>query len=106
MCGIAGVVDFRESVGSAQLVQCAVQSIAHRGPDARNIWSQGPVSMGHARLSIIDLSPAADQPMQDSSGQWAIAFNGEIYNYRDLRAQLAARGSVFRTKSDTEVFLE
>lgn len=106
MCGIAGVVDFRDSASSPQLVQSAVQTIVHRGPDARNVWSDGPVSMGHARLSIIDLSSAADQPMQDGSGQFAIAFNGEIYNYRDLRAQLASRGSVFRTNSDTEVFLE
>lgn len=106
MCGIAGVVDFRDSYGNAQLVESAVEAIAHRGPDARRVWSDGSVSMGHARLSIIDLSSLANQPMLSCCGRFVIAFNGEIYNYRALRAELAARGSIFRTNSDTEVFLE
>jgi asparagine synthase (glutamine-hydrolysing) len=106
MCGIAGVVDFAAALRLTREVEAAVASIAHRGPDSRNVWCDGPVALGHARLSIIDLSSAADQPMIGCDGQVAVVFNGEIYNYRELRAELVARGHTFRTSSDTEVLLE
>ena len=106
MCGVAGIVDFGAAQPLASPVEAAVAAIAHRGPDARHVWSDGPVALGHARLSIIDLSAAADQPMLGCEGQVAVVFNGEIYNYRELKAELSALGCRFRTSSDTEVLLE
>jgi asparagine synthase (glutamine-hydrolysing) len=106
MCGVAGIVDFAAAYPLGSRVEAAVASIAHRGPDARHVWCDGPVALGHARLSIIDLSSAADQPMLGCDGRVAVVFNGEIYNYRELRADLIGHGCEFRTSSDTEVLLE
>ncbi len=81
--------------------------MTHRGPDDIGEWwsADGCVGLGHRRLAIIDLSPAGHQPMQDASGELCIVFNGEIYNFADLRAELAAKGHAFRSHSDTEVIL-
>ncbi|MCX5744437.1 MAG: hypothetical protein NT062_18255 [Proteobacteria bacterium] len=79
-------------------------AVAHRGPDARGTWVHGPVGLGHRRLSIIDLSPDANQPMVAASGA-VITFNGEIYNFLELRAELEAAGHCFRSHTDTEVIL-
>src|SRR5262245_60054716 len=103
MCGIAGSVNW-DGAEVATLV-AMTEAIRHRGPDAAGLWSEGPVALGHRRLSIIDLSSRADQPMADSSGRYHIVFNGEIYNYRELRRQLEKDGMTFRTESDTEVLL-
>jgi asparagine synthase (glutamine-hydrolysing) len=84
----------------------ALQAIAHRGPDASELRLEGPVKVGFRRLSIIDLSAAANQPMLAADGASWIVFNGEIYGYRELRKTLATRGHLFRTDSDTEVVLE
>jgi asparagine synthase (glutamine-hydrolysing) len=75
--------------------------IAHRGPDADGVWTEGAVGLGHRRLAVIDLSPAGRQPMHSSDGGLTITFNGEIYNFLDLRRDLEARGHAFRSKSDT-----
>jgi asparagine synthase (glutamine-hydrolysing) len=85
----------------------AVRLLAHRGPDDEGLWwdERACVGLGHRRLAIIDLSPAARQPMWDATGQVAVVFNGEIYNYRELRQELLARGFAFRSQSDTEVLL-
>jgi asparagine synthase (glutamine-hydrolysing) len=83
----------------------ALRSLAHRGPDGEGIADFGHAVFGHRRLSIIDLSHAADQPMRDVHEQVAIVFNGEIYNYRELRAECAAAGLPFASQSDTEVIL-
>jgi asparagine synthase (glutamine-hydrolysing) len=82
-------------------------SLAHRGPDAAGVqmWPEQGVAFGHRRLAIIDLSEAGRQPMRSADGRLAITFNGEIYNYRELRAQLSDRGHAFRTHTDTEVLL-
>lgn len=106
MCGITGMYAFNE-IGRISLIhlQQATQSIAHRGPDAQDSFIDYFVGLGHCRLSIIDLSAAANQPMSDESGRYVIVFNGEIYNYRDLRKHLAEMGYSFRTQSDTEVLL-
>lgn len=80
--------------------------LSHRGPDGAGQWADGPVGLGHARLAVIDLSPAAAQPMLDTEDRAVIVFNGEIYNFRELRAELAAGGAVFRSHSDTEVVLQ
>jgi asparagine synthase (glutamine-hydrolysing) len=79
--------------------------IRHRGPDDRDVWAQGPVALGHQRLSIIDLSPRGRNPMANEDNSVRIVFNGEIYNYRDLRPDLIRRGHVFRSQTDTEVIL-
>jgi asparagine synthase (glutamine-hydrolysing) len=78
--------------------------LAHRGPDDAGVWASGPIALGHRRLSIIDLSSDGHQPMLGLGGL-ALTFNGEIYNYRELRAELVAQGELLRTRSDTEVIL-
>jgi asparagine synthase (glutamine-hydrolysing) len=107
MCGIAGILNFdrREPV-DRNLVAAMTRAVAHRGPDAEGIWVEGPVGLGHRRLSIIDLSTAAEQPMVSDDGQVRIIYNGEIYNFQALRRTLEARGYTFRTTSDTEVILQ
>lgn len=104
MCG------FIASVGRPGLppaaAAAALASLASRGPDGVGTWQGGGVHLGHRRLAIIDLDPRAIQPMHSGCGRYAIVFNGEIYNYRELRKALAAQGVAFRTTSDTEVLLE
>ncbi len=102
MCGISGIVG--ERWDRAQL-EAMVRVQHHRGPDANGTWisADGRVGLGHNRLSIIDLSPAGNQPMANADGLLWITFNGEIYNYRELRAELT--GYSFRSHSDTEVIL-
>jgi len=104
MCGIAGIVDWTGRP-TLDVVRAMVEALRYRGPDAQNVTVRGAATLGHARLSVIDLSEAANQPMSDASGRFWIVFNGEIYNYRELRAELEASGSRFRTQSDTEVML-
>src|SRR5262245_56877397 len=84
-----------------------LETLRHRGPDGRRTWVHGtqPVALGHARLSIIDLE-AGWQPMVDEASGCAMVFNGEIYNYRELRKGLENEGAVFRTSSDSEVLLK
>jgi asparagine synthase (glutamine-hydrolysing) len=105
MCGIAGC--YRQPDGP-KLVDIMLDRMAHRGPDATGVWASegGPADMqlGHLRLSIIDLSTAADQPLVKDG--LVISYNGELYNYKELRAELMASGVRFRTESDTEVVLE
>ena len=106
MCGIAGIVDFRSPVDAAVL-DTMNQRLAHRGPDDAGTWIDGGRRVGLAtrRLAIIDLSAAGHQPMASADGAQHITFNGEIYNYLELRTELQARGHMFRTGSDTEVIL-
>ena len=103
MCGICGIVSNRPS-GDTGALERMVAALAHRGPDGHDILNLGECQLGHTRLSIIDLQGGA-QPMKDVSGRYSITFNGEIYNYRELRADLEKRGRVFATRSDTEVIL-
>lgn len=110
MCGICGIVNFEPEPLSAQVLHAMTATLAHRGPDDQGIQlfpsrHQLQVGLGHTRLKIIDLSPEASQPMSSDDGSVALVFNGEIYNYRELRASLEARGVRFRTTSDTEVIL-
>ena len=81
------------------------QSLAHRGPDEGNVWSDEHCGLAHRRLRVIDLSPRAAQPMHDESGELVVVFNGEIYNFQALRAELEGLGRVFRSQSDTEILL-
>jgi asparagine synthase (glutamine-hydrolysing) len=105
MCGISGQLNWNARPDEG-LVARMTRTIRHRGPDGEGLKTIGPVSLGHRRLAIIDLSPGGSQPMTDVSETMWIVFNGEIYNYRELRAELSALGSRFRSQSDTEVILE
>src|SRR5713101_5006416 len=104
MCGIAGIADVtgRPVDGSLLRAMSAVQ--AHRGPDGEGIVCRGAAGLGHRRLAIIDLA-TGDQPMVSDDGAIRIVFNGEIYNFRELRQELESRGARFTTTSDTEVIL-
>src|SRR5262245_56707303 len=104
MCGFFVIIQNNPSLDVVS-AQRALDAIAHRGPDAAGEWRERNVFLGHRRLSIIDLS-TGDQPMQSSDGRYIIVFNGEIYNFPELRAQLAREGAIFQTRSDTEVILE
>src|SRR5215472_13538232 len=105
MCGIAGKVNFDrgEPVEREMIVHMA-RSIAHRGPDDEGFFISGPIGLGFRRLSIIDLA-GGHQPMSDKEETVWIIFNGEIYNYKELRAELRNKGHQFRTNSDTEVIV-
>jgi asparagine synthase (glutamine-hydrolysing) len=102
MCGIAGILN-KNSPATEQQVKRMTDSMCHRGPDAEGFYVNGPLAFGHRRLSIIDLSDAANQPFVDNSGRYSIIFNGEIYNYAEIKPLLA--GYSFRTHGDTEVIL-
>src|SRR5437588_7584410 len=103
MCGICAIVG-PSADGRGERIHLMVASLGHRGPDARTNARFPACVLGHTRLSIIDLE-GGDQPMTDSSGRYHITFNGEIYNYAELREELLSQGIDFRTKSDTEVVL-
>jgi asparagine synthase (glutamine-hydrolysing) len=110
MCGIAGVLT---SAGGAREplernATAMADSIAHRGPDDQGVWCdpEAGVALTHRRLSIVDLSPAGHQPMMSANGRFVITYNGEVYNFHELRAELEARGALFKGHSDTEVILE
>lgn len=107
MCGIAGFFRLDNSPlpeASRHWLQDMTNAMVHRGPDGEGLWVDGPVALGHRRLSIIDLC-AGGQPMSDVSGRVTVTFNGEIYNFEHLREELTQRGCAFRTRSDTEVIL-
>lgn len=105
MCGIAGLFDFTQAPVDRALVERMADRIAHRGPDDAGYVFDGPVGLAHRRLSIIDLSNGGHQPMWNDDQSIVIVYNGECYNYRELRQRLEARGLRFRTSSDTEVLL-
>ena len=109
MCGIAGIYAFNPSAPAADRVELRAirDHMIARGPDGHGEWfsTNGRVAFGHRRLAIIDLTEGGAQPMHSADGQLVITFNGEIYNYRELRRELESLGHVFRTGSDTEVLL-
>src|ERR1700733_4988618 len=105
MCGIAGWLSWDEPV-DPNVVERITNALAHRGPDASGVKNLGPVVLGHRRLSIIDCAPTNDQPLSDVSGKFWLAFNGEIYNYLEIKRDLQSLGAVFKTQGDTEVVLE
>ncbi|HCM77884.1 MAG TPA: asparagine synthase (glutamine-hydrolyzing) [Cytophagales bacterium] len=107
MCGITGAFAFN-LVGKFNLINvtAATQALAQRGPDFQDIYTDGFVGLGHRRLSIIDTSDAGNQPMWDETKRYCIIFNGEIFNFKELRITLLSRGISFRSESDTEVLLK
>ena len=106
MCGITGIYS-KNLAGKMHMINLsnATEKIIRRGPDARGVWMNDLVGLGHRRLSIIDTSYHANQPMSDASGRYRIVYNGEIYNFRELRADLLEKGIRFQSASDTEVLL-
>jgi asparagine synthase (glutamine-hydrolysing) len=105
MCGIAGVLDRGGGPVSTELLRRMSDVIAHRGPDGEGQYADGPVGLANRRLAIIDPQPSGNMPMASASGELVITYNGEIYNFRELRAELKGLGHRFRTNTDTEVAL-
>ena len=105
MCGIAGVFNLDGEVVDRALLKRMTDAIAHRGPDGEGHFVNGAVGLGHRRLSIIDLSDAAAQPMANETGSLQLVYNGEIYNFQALRSTLEAKGHRFRSATDSEVIL-
>jgi asparagine synthase (glutamine-hydrolysing) len=111
MCGLAGMIDWRMQT-SADVLHAAGEAmnsaLTHRGPDSGEVWVEAGsgAALAHRRLAIIDLTPGGAQPMLSHDGRYVILLNGEIYNYRDIRRDLAAAGRQMRSESDTEVLLE
>ncbi len=104
MCAITGHISGGQRADE-RAVRRMNDALAHRGPDAEGIWQGGRAVLGHRRLSIIDLSAASNQPLQNEDGTLVAVVNGEIYNFKELRAELQARGHVFRSTGDSEVVL-
>lgn len=105
MCGIAGVFRLRDEVDDLATVETMTDSLEPRGPDDRGIERVGALTLGNRRLAILDLSDAGHQPMRSDSGRYVISFNGEIYNYKEVRRELGLNQSALRSTSDTEVIL-
>ncbi len=104
MCGIAGIVNFNNPENKTCLITRMIDAIKHRGPDSTGIFEKGPAGLGHARLSIIDLH-TGDQPVYNEDHSICVVFNGEIFNYPDLRRELINAGHRFYTETDTEVLV-
>jgi asparagine synthase (glutamine-hydrolysing) len=104
MCGILGIIH-RQAALRSDLSSQALMRLAHRGPDGSGVFTDSHAQLGHVRLSILDLTDAGHQPMSDAAGRYVVTFNGEIYNYLELKAELQALGYVFSGRSDTEVLL-
>jgi asparagine synthase (glutamine-hydrolysing) len=106
MCGITGIYS-KNLAGKMHMINLsnATEKLSGRGPDARGVWMSDFVGLGHRRLSIIDTSVKGNQPMKDASGRYRIVFNGEIYNFKELREELLSKGISFQSNSDTEVLL-
>jgi len=105
MCGIAGIIFKEDSAIDPQLIVNATAKIHRRGPDHQATSVHHQVHLGHRRLSILDTSEAAHQPMTDNSGNYTIIFNGEIFNFKSIKQALQNKGYVFQTTGDTEVLL-
>jgi asparagine synthase (glutamine-hydrolysing) len=106
MCGIAGILRTSDSFACDEELAVRMRdTMAHRGPDDGGVWSDGTATLAHRRLSIVDLSPAGHNPMPNEDGTVWITFNGEIYNHRELRRELEAKGHVYRSQTDTETIV-
>ncbi len=107
MCGIAGYIDISKKYkADRNLVKKMTDKLIHRGPDAEGQWADEYVALGHRRLSIIDLDAKSNQPLVSFDGRYVITFNGEIYNYIEIRKRLLEKGAVFKTNGDAEVIVE
>lgn len=105
MCGITGFINLDGRPASTVILKKMTDAILHRGPDGEGLWTENNVAIGHRRLAIIDPSPAGHQPMLSSNHRYILSYNGEIYNYRELRIELETEGFCFRSNTDSEVVL-
>lgn len=105
MCGVVGFWNREGEVANEVILEKMIDRIRYRGPDAKGIWTSGSVGLGHCRLSILDLSIRAHQPFVTADGKGVLSYNGEVYNFRELRANLESQGIQFRSTGDTEVVL-
>ena len=106
MCGITGYISINNNLNhSHEYLQNALSTLSKRGPDNNSFFRDEKCELGHARLSIIDTSDAANQPMADATNRFVLVFNGEIYNYQSIKNELSKKGHQFSTSSDTEVVL-
>lgn len=105
MCGIAGFINTDGSPASREMLQRMTNAIAHRGPDGEGAWVDNAVALGHRRLAIIDPSPLGRQPMYSHDDRYVLVYNGEVYNFKELKVELQASGYVFQSGTDSEVVL-
>ncbi|MEJ5220052.1 asparagine synthase (glutamine-hydrolyzing) [Cognatishimia sp. D5M38] len=105
MCGIAGILNYGGAPVAPPVLKAMTDAIEHRGPDGEGHWIEEGIGLGHRRLAIIDLSPLGHQPMLSHDNRYVLSYNGEIYNFRELRTELEAMGYPFRSQSDSEVLL-
>jgi asparagine synthase (glutamine-hydrolysing) len=105
MCGVTGIFNLNGAPVSPVLLRRMTDAIAHRGPDGEGFYTDSFVGLGHRRLAIIDLTPAGHQPMMTPDGSIVLCYNGEIFNFQELRIELEAKGHVFRSRTDSEVLL-
>ena len=106
MCGIAGIVNLRKHEVEKQRIHRMLDTIRHRGPNDSGVFQKAHIGLGHVRLSILDLTQAGHQPMTDATGRYVMVYNGEIYNYIELRTELQKDGVTFATNTDSEVLLQ
>lgn len=106
MCGIVGIFNLNGEPVSPVILRKMTDAIAHRGPDGEGFYTDSFIGLGHRRLAIIDLSPAGHQPMVTKDGQYALSYNGEVYNFQELRLELETLGYQFHSRTDTEVVLD
>ena len=104
MCGIAGIINKKGTILSLTALKAMTDAVVHRGPDGEGHFIEANIGFGHRRLAIIDLSEAGHQPMEYDN--LVITYNGEIYNYIEIRKELEEKGSIFKTQTDTEVILK
>jgi len=106
MCGVCGILNFDHSMDiEDHRIAQMTKSLSHRGPDNQGVWVNGPIGLGHCRLSIIDLTEAGNQPMSNEDGRFWISYNGEVYNFQQLRMELETKGHRFKSLTDTEVIV-
>ena len=106
MCGIAGILNLSGQIIETQTLLEMRDTLIHRGPDDAGIWIEGNVGFAHRRLSILDLSAAGHQPFLSENGRYVITYNGEVFNFKELRKDLEQKGFQFKTQTDTEVILK
>jgi asparagine synthase (glutamine-hydrolysing) len=107
MCGIFGIVQHRPGrTPDRERLELTARLLQHRGPDHHAVFSDDGIGFAQTRLALVDLNPRSNQPFWDRTGRYCLVYNGEIYDFRELRMELEADGVIFRTTSDTEVVLE
>ena len=107
MCGITGIIALnKEGLSALSNLDKALDTLTQRGPDNRGKYTDDPIALGHTRLSVIDTSALAHQPLTDETGRYTITYNGEFYNFRKHREALIQSGVSFRSSSDTVVLLQ